>query len=144
MAILQIGRVGSPVEGKELCDVCGWEPAPHACAVVRMTEAEEAEVIAALDGATAAGPLGLKWWWSGDVTLALPNGWTVVVFSDCGAWDYLDEVRAPDGRVWEYPHRPDSGRAMTQRVADWCPADMSTWLLNYEHADEFGICQPLD
>jgi hypothetical protein len=32
----------------------------------------------------------------------LANGWKVRVFWDCGDWDYIDEVEAPDGRVWEW------------------------------------------
>lgn len=34
--------------------------------------------------------------------LVLANGWKVRVFWDCGDWDYIDEVEAPDGRVWEW------------------------------------------
>lgn len=32
--------------------------------------------------------------------LLLENGWKVRVFWDCGDWDYIDEVEAPDGRQW--------------------------------------------
>jgi hypothetical protein len=30
------------------------------------------------------------------------DGWVVCVFIDCGDWDYIDHVRAPDGRVWDF------------------------------------------
>lgn len=34
--------------------------------------------------------------------IELENGWLVRVFWDCGDWDYIDQVEAPDGRVWEW------------------------------------------
>lgn len=38
----------------------------------------------------------------GNVEFLLSNGWTVTVFNDCDSFDYVDSVRAPDGRVAEY------------------------------------------
>lgn len=39
--------------------------------------------------------------WSGDLAFTLSNGWTVVVFLDCGDWDYIDHVVAPDGTTFD-------------------------------------------
>lgn len=34
----------------------------------------------------------------GDFWFTLSNGWRVSVFNDCGEWDYVSTVVAPDGR----------------------------------------------
>ena len=36
--------------------------------------------------------------YSGNVTYQVSNGWEIVVYSDANTWDYLDSVKAPDGR----------------------------------------------
>ena len=35
----------------------------------------------------------------GNMTYSCSNGWKVVVFNDCSAWDYIDHVITPDGRI---------------------------------------------
>jgi len=34
----------------------------------------------------------------GSVEHKTSNGWTFVIFDDCGEWDYIETVMAPDGR----------------------------------------------
>lgn len=41
-------------------------------------------------------------WFSGDFTFHASNGWELTVFDDCDEWDYLDSVRAPDGREVDF------------------------------------------
>jgi hypothetical protein len=41
--------------------------------------------------------------YAGNVVYRASNGWTIQVFNDCGDWDYLDYVEAPDGRSVDYP-----------------------------------------
>lgn len=41
------------------------------------------------------------------------TGWWIGVFDDAGGWDYLEWVRAPDGRRWEYAQMPDELRCWT-------------------------------
>lgn len=36
--------------------------------------------------------------YAGDVKYKASNGWTIVVFNDCGDWDYIDLVETDDGR----------------------------------------------
>jgi len=40
--------------------------------------------------------------YAGDCLYKASNGWTLVVFNDCGEWDYLSSAEAPDGRKWEF------------------------------------------
>lgn len=35
---------------------------------------------------------------AGNVTYTTGDGWTIVVFNDCNSWDYVEAMRAPDGR----------------------------------------------
>jgi hypothetical protein len=39
---------------------------------------------------------------TGNVTFVCSNGYKVVVFDDCGQWDYLDSVVEPDGHVTSF------------------------------------------
>lgn len=51
----------------------------------------------------------------GDVQFRSSNGWTFVVFSDGGEWDYLHRVVAPSGeevKVW-----PDAAKAGSATLA---------------------------
>lgn len=48
------------------------------------------------------------WWtqhpldaWAGNVDVHTRSGWVVTVFIDGNDWDYVDSVRAPDGREWD-------------------------------------------
>lgn len=40
--------------------------------------------------------------WAGNCFYAASNGWKLVVFNDCGSWDYVDRVTAPDGRQADF------------------------------------------
>jgi hypothetical protein len=40
--------------------------------------------------------------YNGNVAYVLSNGWRVRVFNDCGGWDYIDSVIAPDLTTWTY------------------------------------------
>lgn len=40
--------------------------------------------------------------YAGNCHYEASNGWRVVVFNDCGEWDYLDGMEAPDGRTIDF------------------------------------------
>lgn len=42
--------------------------------------------------------------YAGNVEYEASNGWRLTVFNDCDDWDYIDLVKAPDGRemTWDY------------------------------------------
>ena len=42
---------------------------------------------------------------AGNVTYTTDDGWTIVVFNDCDSWDYVEAMRAPDGRQREFTGR---------------------------------------
>lgn len=116
-----------PPPGHVLCDVCSWQPDPHVCPAVRMTEAEEAEVLAVLE----RGPVGVgHWGYCSLEVFPLQDGWEVAIFNDCGEWDYVEWVQAPDGRRWDFPF--DTLRPLTQRLADWRPSGgaLRGWVIN--------------
>lgn len=46
---------------------------------------------------------------AGDVRFALSDGSQLVVFNDCGDWDYVDEVVLPDGRRGDFDDWADDG-----------------------------------
>lgn len=54
------------------------------------------------------------WTYSGNVVQRFSNGWTFVVFSDCGEFDYFDRIIAPDGlcmdfdQIWDRGHAEDA------------------------------------
>ena len=53
----------------------------------------------------------------GNMIYDCSNGWKVVVFNDCGAWDYVDHVITPDSRVIHDGDDREEGR--------------DSWLLRY-------------
>jgi hypothetical protein len=62
----------------------------------------------------------------GEQTYRLPNGWAVWVYFDCGDWDYIDSMTAPDGRSWSFDALPDAVRHWRPEVSDehlWPPCD---------------------
>jgi hypothetical protein len=70
-------------------------------AVLRAIEAGD-ELVALADGR-------FDNMYSGDVPYDCSNGWTLIVFSDCGEWDYLDSVILPDGTrlgLWDFLDDP--------------------------------------
>ena len=36
--------------------------------------------------------------YAGNVLYSAANGWTITIFNDANEWDYIDEIKAPDGR----------------------------------------------
>lgn len=81
-------------------------------------------VLAALHAVTAESPatlIGDTWKevFAGEVTWRAGE-WVVAVFEDCGDWDYIESVTAPDGRHWEYDRLPDV-------VKHWTPSDAAGW-----------------
>lgn len=101
-----------------------------------MTPAEEAEVLAVLEGVRGENHAtfdGRSWrgTYAGNVAFLLPDGWRVVVFNDCSEWDYVSSVRAPDGREWGHPYDFPDGPSLSDRIVDWHPED--------EHAAAWGL-----
>jgi hypothetical protein len=89
-----------------------------------MPAAEVAEILAVLNAIGVEHPASLvgEGWddvFAGEVTWTL-CGWTVVVFNDCGGWDYIDHIVAPDGRRWDYD-------AMADLVKFWRPSSANGW-----------------
>lgn len=39
--------------------------------------------------------------YAGNVTYRTQDGWILTIFNDCGEFDYVDRVEAPDGTAWE-------------------------------------------
>lgn len=56
----------------------------------------------------------------GDYDFKDSRGWTVTIFYDCGDWDYVDSVTAPDGRKIEYPFDQFQGEHGNPLLWDWC------------------------
>lgn len=82
------------------------------------------QAIAAMESATAERPavlVGDTWdeVFAGNVTFTVA-GWTVAIFNDCGGWDYIDEITAPDGRRFDYDEMPDV-------VRFWQPSNVAGW-----------------
>ncbi len=132
------GRV-PPGAGMAWCELCLWVDTPHACPAIGMTPEEEDEVLRELSSVTIDRPAsnvhpaapddGSIAWYSGVVSWRTQGGWIVSVFNDCGEWDYLERVEAPDGRVWLYPCGEawwSSWHAMTERVSGWTPISPGT------------------
>jgi hypothetical protein len=59
----------------------------------------------------------------GEQAYRLPSGWVVEVFWDCGDWDYLDSVTAPDGRRWDFEALPQAVRHWQGDPALWPPCE---------------------
>lgn len=60
----------------------------------------------------------------GDVHFRTGNGWTFVVFSDGGEWDYIHRVSAPSGeelKVW--PEAAKSDSACMMKLVNYHPPD---------------------
>src|SRR5687767_11739975 len=49
------------------------------------------------------------------------DGWRFVVFNDSGQWDYIECVRAPDGRWLE---SEDIDETKTPRIDTYCPSSV--------------------
>lgn len=66
-------------------------------------------------------------YYCGNVCYELSNGWKVQVFNDCGEWDYVDSVTAPDGTEFHCAG-PDHGKPdnWCSEIGDWTPTCGST------------------
>lgn len=53
--------------------------------------------------------------YAGNVTYQASNGWVLVVFNDCGEWDYLDHATSEDGREWDFDDDKGYGPACSYR-----------------------------
>ena len=72
----------------------------------------------------------------GIMEFRLGNGWSLAVFNDCGQWDYLEWVLAPDGRREEYC-KPVVGPPLLGRyretftrstvLDEWTPSHPERW-----------------
>jgi hypothetical protein len=51
-----------------------------------------------------------------------PCGWSLCVFNDVGEWDYLESIKSPDGREWNYSDVPRGEETPLQ--AYQCPEDI--------------------
>lgn len=57
--------------------------------------------------------------YAGDVVYDLSNGWQVIVFNDCGEWDYVDSMTSPDGTRFE--SFPEDYNQDPLKIAWWQP-----------------------
>lgn len=44
--------------------------------------------------------------YAGHVPYLASNGWSISVFNDANAWDYVDLIKTPDGKELEYSEMP--------------------------------------
>jgi hypothetical protein len=54
------------------------------------------------------------------IEFAIRDGWKVVVFYDCGGFDYIDSFVSPDGKTidfWDWPESSDK-----QKLVNWSPS----------------------
>jgi hypothetical protein len=84
------------------------------------------ERIAAVLNAADRGDVGISYgpWDHGDRFCAdleykLSNGWTVVVFNDCGDWDYIDSVITDTGERFEF--------RLVEHWCNWQPSNPERW-----------------
>lgn len=90
-----------PADSHSYAGHCGGDP-------------DMAEIIAVLAAATPNDITVLDYASTfGDQRYRLASGWEVVVNWRRGEPNYIDEVRAPDGRRWDFDH-------MHYEVRDWC------------------------
>lgn len=57
--------------------------------------------------------------YAGRVSYRARNGWECTIFNDCNAWDYLDELLAPDGRYIDF----DGLCALSRDLEAYRPTD---------------------
>lgn len=86
-------------DGRPVCDGCrrlSAEMTARVPELLRLLEQIElGEVtLTAVDGNV----------WAGNATYVASTGHKIVVFIDCGTWDYIDTIVAPGGMIlWEFP-----------------------------------------
>jgi len=91
------------------------------------SELSEAEVmnflIAVEDGEISLCPeLDPQDVYAGNVPYAASNGWHITIFNDANEWDYIDEIRTPDGREVDF----DDLEQMPL-IRDYSPSDEIAW-----------------
>lgn len=64
--------------------------------------------------------------WCGDVTFTA-DGWRIVVFNDCGSWDYIDHVVSPSGDRVEFGNLPF-----------WEPDHPELWLVDGKPFNDYN------
>lgn len=66
----------------------------------------------------------------GNCTYHLSNGWVFIIFNDCGEWDYIHEVTAPDGRSLQFDDIAGEGASdppMPTLYDYHCPPTCTAW-----------------
>jgi hypothetical protein len=68
----------------------------------------------------------------GDIEVTTINGWKIIVFNDCGEWDYWDSITNPCGDTvnnyddnW-YPLEDDLDNPLWELI-NYMPPDLSIW-----------------
>lgn len=110
-------------------------PASSLPARTKMTEAEEIEVLTALDAVSKDVPAaflgGADQTSSGSqiVRWKVPGGWELQVYADADTWMYVHRVVAPDGRAWTHllDQQDASLPEMTNWVFGWTPTSYDGW-----------------
>lgn len=66
----------------------------------------------------------------GDCAYHLSNGWVFIIFNDCGEWDYITKVTAPDGRSLAFDDIAGVGASdppMPRLYEYHCPPKCQAW-----------------
>lgn len=58
--------------------------------------------------------------YAGDVTYKCSNGWQLIIFNDCGGWDYVDHLVTPEGEKIDWDD---------EEIGEFIHRDMSNMLL---------------
>jgi hypothetical protein len=98
----EVAKADSGIDGQL---VTHSAPDPATWYQLRMAKPDDA--IAAMEDvclgrATATSQIQPVAYGDGILTFELSNGWTVDVFVDCGIWDYIHRIVAPDGSVLDH------------------------------------------
>lgn len=56
----------------------------------------------------------------GLIEFEISDGWKVVVFYDCGGFDYVDSFVSPEGETIDFWYWPESSDR--QKLIDWSPS----------------------
>ena len=93
------------------------------------------EILSVLNAADAGflqiEPVGERNWmrqYCGIMEFKLSNGWELGVFNDCCEWDYIEWIKAPDGRRVDYVVRKYGADLFTASEAlHWSPQNEDRW-----------------
>jgi hypothetical protein len=95
--------------------------------IVAMCEAVDAgELSVILEG-------GQTWdeAYSGNMSFLFGNGYRLVVFNDCGEWDYVDSYIAPDGTEMDVEYF-----GLPSLLFDWEPKHFARWGITTGHMNK--------